>query len=165
MKMDKTKKLALLLLESVGDLYEGGMGTYKGYNRLPKQEIEYIRMRSEYKRLKQLERRKKVKLKKKGDEILFRFTEAGIISVLKTRIINCEIPLMEGEVCIVVFDIPEDIKSVRSALRSLLKQAGFYMIQKSVWEGDKEVVDDFRLLVHILKADEYIRVYRANEVR
>lgn len=165
MKSNKTSKILLSLLKELGNFYEGGMNSYRGYHHLPKQEREFFKDRKEYMRLKALERAKKIKLRKVGDEIMYQFTQDGVIKALKNRIISCEALLPEGEVCIVVFDIPEDIATVRKMLRRLLKKAGFYMIQRSVWEIDKEVVDDLRFLFRLLKVEKYVRVYRALEVR
>ncbi|MFH1766971.1 MAG: CRISPR-associated endonuclease Cas2, partial [Patescibacteria group bacterium] len=84
---------------------------------------------------------------------------------LKSRIITKSKMMPDGDFCLVVFDVPEDIRKVRWAFRRLLKKADFYQVQKSVWESDREVVEELRELVKQLKAEQYIRVYRANGER
>lgn len=108
---------------------------------------------------------KLIKTKKEGDKIYQYLTKKGAISLLKSKIILEEKALPEGEICFVIFDIPEDIKHVRDTFRKLLKDIGFRMTQRSVWEGDLDIVDDLRSLVDIMNAQKYIRVYHALDIR
>lgn len=160
-----SSEMLSILMNGLGEFYATGMSSYKGYNRVPKEVSKYWDEYDIYKKLKELERRKRLKLKKEGNNIMFEFTKNGVVYTLKNMIINNNHELPEGRVCIVVFDIPEDMRAVRSSLRRMLKQSDFYMIQKSVWESNRDVIDDLRALFNVLKVDQYVRVYHALEVR
>ncbi|PIX61923.1 CRISPR-associated endonuclease Cas2 [Candidatus Uhrbacteria bacterium CG10_big_fil_rev_8_21_14_0_10_41_26] len=108
---------------------------------------------------------KLIKTQKEGDKIYQYLTKKGAVSLLKSKIILEKQTLPEGEICFVIFDIPEDIKHVRDTFRKLLKDIGFRMTQRSVWEGDLDIVDDLRSLVDIMNAQKYIRVYHALDIR
>ncbi len=113
----------------------------------------------------QVKQRQLIQTKKQGDKILNNLTKEGVIELLRARIISCDRQLPEGEICMVVFDVPEDIRRVRDSFRSLLKLLDFRMTQKSVWEGDLDVVDDLRVLIDLIGAQKFVRVYRALDVR
>lgn len=159
--LSSTRKKLLELANSLGELYEAGMKTYSVCGTSTKSDKEFFLARYEYQKIKKLEAQKLIKLKKRGDELLFKITNDGNIELLKTKIISSKNELPEGQVCVVMFDIPEDIKSVRVSLRKLLKDAGFYMVHKSVWETRYDVVDDMYDFVETLNTPEYIEVYRA----
>ncbi|MFH1632166.1 MAG: CRISPR-associated endonuclease Cas2 [bacterium] len=145
----------------------------KAYGGIPIQEYrrdaerreETKRRRAEYLRMKRLERQKFIKLKREGDELWYKLTNIGYEEALKLKIVNKKDELPEGEFCVVTFDIPEDIREVRYALRALLKKAGFMMEQKSVWESNVDVVFELQEFVYLLKADKYVTVYRAMKLR
>jgi|GEM_PF-1164278 len=115
--------------------------------------------------LNRLQRKKVIELKKYESEFHIYLTKEGIIQTLKQTIIHSKRQLPEGEICLVVFDIPEDIRSVRQTFRRLLKQAHFIQEQRSVWRGDKEIIYPLQQLVQELRVEKYIHVYRALDAR
>ncbi|MDP2631303.1 MAG: CRISPR-associated endonuclease Cas2 [Candidatus Uhrbacteria bacterium] len=166
-----TKKILLSLADTAGSIFESGMRSYRvrPYLTIPRAEIAHDRRRfeeqGERRKLRELEKQKLIELKFEGNKILYRLTDAGYESALKTEIFTTEAMLPEGEVCIVVFDVPEDIRRVRSSFRELLKKSDFRMIQKSVWEGERDVIFQLRDLIKLIKAEDYILVYRALAIR
>ncbi len=117
------------------------------------------------KQLKRLQKQKLVKIHQKGEQIMTALTQKGAIVGLRAKIKTTQNKLPEGEVCLVVFDVPEDIRHVRLAIRRLLKKIGFIMEQKSVWRGELEIIQDLQDLVRLLHAEEYVHVYRALDAR
>jgi CRISPR-associated endonuclease Cas2 len=113
-----------------------------------------------YQRMKDLERRKVIALKREGQRIIMDLNQDGYVLSLKAKILSCEKELPDYAACLVVFDLPEDMKNLRTEFRSLLKRAGFYMVQRSVWEITKDVICPLEDLVDELKLQQYILVYR-----
>ena len=100
----------------------------------------------------------------RGSKIWLDLTERGEQFVL-AEIIRCKSRLLpKGRVCVVCFDIPESIKEVRQALRKLLREAKLRHIQRSVWEGRRDIVNELRELVRRNSAQDWIRVYVADEL-
>ena len=81
-----------------------------------------------------------VRLTKKGEEYLERI--AGIKNASQKR-------KWDGQWRVVVFDIPERRKNVRDYVRSILRRAGFKLLQGSVWVHPHDCED----LIALLKAD------------
>jgi len=157
-----TKKLLVELAETFGQIYEGGMRTYQWQRvKYPRDVQKMIKKRVIYQRLKSLERQDLIKLKKEGAKISYKITNEGWQSALRAKILSCQKRLPEGELCVVAFDFPENIKGTRLTFRNLLKRAGFRMIQRSVWESDKEIIFELTKFVNIIGAQKYVNVYRA----
>ena len=117
--------------------------------------------RRQYKAIKRIEQQGKWAVRREGRRMILQLTSKGHVDALKKQIIFSDQQLPEWEVCLVVFDVPEPMRSLRAELRRLLRKAGFYPIQRSVWEGEKDVVNELFALVDVLKAEKYIRIYRA----
>lgn len=58
---------------------------------------------------------------------------------------------------VVIFDIPEKLKSSRNALREKLKELGFYELQKSVFVFPWECKDEADFLVEFFQLRKYVR--------
>ncbi|NQV89560.1 MAG: CRISPR-associated endonuclease Cas2 [Parcubacteria group bacterium] len=99
-----------------------------------------------------------LEIQQRGAETTFSLTVAGLLQVLKDRIVLERREMLEDERCFVIFDVPEDIRKTRNTLRHFLKQAGFKQVQQSVWVTDKDVADDMRQLVEELKISDWVRV-------
>jgi len=59
----------------------------------------------------------------------------------------------------VVFDIPEKVKQKRAWLRSVLRELGFRLVQKSVWLGKVKLPADFLADIHRLGLAEHIEIF------
>jgi DNA-binding transcriptional regulator PaaX len=92
-----------------------------------------------------------------------RLTKLGELEFLRIKIFQTG-PLPDGQVCVVVFDIPEKNRTERKLLRSLLKEFDFERIQKSVWfslfDAAEPLVDFFKAT----KVDKWIMVFVAKEI-
>lgn len=65
---------------------------------------------------------------------------------------------------IVVFDIPEDEKKARSALRIKLKDLGFYPMQKSVFVHPYDCKNEIDFVVEIFEIKPYVRFIVAKDI-
>jgi len=58
---------------------------------------------------------------------------------------------------IVIFDIPEKLKSGRDALRKKIKELGFHELQKSVWIYPYECKDEIDFIIEFFDMRKYVR--------
>lgn len=107
-----------------------------------------------------LAKRRFIELRKKGEKIEYRLTSKGRVHALKRQIIDEKVRLPEGQANLLVFDIPEPMRNVRAMLRRLLKEAGFTLLQRSVWHGTTNVIENFRKLIKEVGVEEYVYIYR-----
>ena len=80
--------------------------------------------------------RKLIKIEREGDRIRIFLTEKGLRRKLSYNLNRLQIKKPEkwdGKWRLVMFDIPEDKKAARDALRAKLKDLKFIQFQKSVW--------------------------------
>ena len=64
----------------------------------------------------------------------------------------------------VIFDIPETSRSLRSQLRGFLEKAGFILIQRSVWVTNIDAAKPLSELLANTKADKWVRIFKAREI-
>lgn len=93
-------------------------------------------------------------------KLILRLTNAGREWVLKSKVED------EGDWDgiwrLVIFDIPESHRKVRSVLRSKLKAWGFKFWQKSVWASKKNLTEELRKLVRELGVEQWVMVLESN---
>lgn len=65
---------------------------------------------------------------------------------------------------IVIFDIPEDEKIARNALRLKLKELGFCKLQKSVFVHPYPCLNEIQFIEEIFKVGPYINFIEANKI-
>jgi len=105
-----------------------------------------------------------VEIVDRGDQAEVKLTRDGAILALKDRIRLENLELPDDHKCIIVFDIPEDVQSLRKSLRRFLKKAGFIQEQKSVWSSKKDIGADLCCLVRELDLGKWVKVYIGPEV-
>lgn len=105
--------------------------------------------------LKDLRKRKYIRVGQIGDRQVVQITERGRQRLLKYNLQDIEVPIparWDGMWRIVTYDIPGDKNAAREALRSTLKRLNFYQLQKSVYLYPypcQDVVDFLRELYNI----------------
>lgn len=65
---------------------------------------------------------------------------------------------------VVIFDIPEDEKQARNALRQKLKNLGFYSWQKSVFIHPYDCLNEIEFIVELFQIRPYVRFFEASKV-
>jgi len=103
----------------------------------------------------------------KNDQIFYRLTEKGF-----NRLLNCKYKKSflsinekwDGLWRLVIFDIPEDKKLAREALRWKLKQFNFFPLQKSVFVFPFKCEKEIRSLADFFKIGEYVEIILAKSL-
>ena len=91
-------------------------------------------------------------------KILLRLTALGHEFMDKKRI--SETP---GHYTIVIWDIPENKRTIRNLLRRKLKTWGFVNCQKSVWVSRRSVSGQLRMLIEELVIDRWVVVIESDD--
>lgn len=114
--------------------------------------------------LKRLEQQKLIAVRKRGEDVVITLSAKGKTAALKQHLKNISKKLPRGTYCLVSFDIPEDVQGTRRVLRDFLKyDLGFEKIHKSVWRCNYDIVKELRELIHILKIEDWVKIFRVHE--
>lgn len=108
--------------------------------------------------LRMLMRQKCIETKRIGTTLMVRLTAKGWQQAMRDKIRCTPRERKGGSICIVVFDIPESERHVRNALRHILKECRFTMLQKSVWVTRKDVVSELCALLQGAKLDQWVQI-------
>lgn len=68
---------------------------------------------------------------------------------------------LKGSHLIIIFDIPEKERHLRSHLRLLLKELSFKMVQQSVWSCEYDYKEYLAAEIHDYALDRYVILYEA----
>ena len=110
--------------------------------------------------IRELYQSKLVDFKNEPDgSVLMKLTDKGKIKTLKYRFQDMRInrPTWDKKWRIVVFDIPEKLRSGRDALREKLKDLGFYELQKSVMVFPHDCKNEIEFIVEFFNLRRYAR--------
>lgn len=110
--------------------------------------------------LKELNKLKYIKKKQNYDgSILVSLSEKGKLRILNMRFrrLNTKKEKWDGKWRMVSFDIPEECKKGRNALRYRLRMAGFHEVQESLFLYPYDCEKEIRDLIELLKLQKYVR--------
>jgi DNA-binding transcriptional regulator PaaX len=110
--------------------------------------------------LKELNRLKYIKRKQNYDgSILISLSEKGRLRILNMRFrrLNTKKEKWDGKWRMVAFDIPEECKKGRNALRYRLRMAGFHKIQESLFLYPYDCEKEIRDFIELFKLQKYVR--------
>ena len=113
--------------------------------------------------LRALERYKCIETKRIGEKLMVRLTAKGWQQALRDKIRCAPNARAGGEICIVIFDVPESERRVRNILRYILRECQFTMLQKSVWISKKDVLTELCALLQGAKLERWIRIITGQE--
>ncbi|MDP3727478.1 MAG: hypothetical protein Q8R35_02440 [bacterium] len=68
-------------------------------------------------------------------------------------------PKADGIQRLVIFDIPEAMRTKRQAIRTELVSCDYQQLQKSVWLGEKPLSNDFIELLEALDVKPYVHIF------
>ncbi|MBI4437671.1 hypothetical protein HY631_01835 [Candidatus Uhrbacteria bacterium] len=114
-------------------------------------------------RTKYLRRKKLIKTKRTEVGLFYELTQEGRVELFE-RLVKQRRKLPEGEVCLVMYDVPIEGNLGRDALRYFLKRVGFRQAQKSVWQTDRDVVSEVQKFVRSAKIQKWVDVYLAKKM-
>jgi len=159
--MSPTKQKILLLL--LGGLAFGYSYTPQRQWRVLKQiSYEWKRINKEKlrKEINQLYQTRLIRRKENSDgSITMELTERGRMKALIYRFdkMNIKPEKWDKKWRLVVFDIPEKLKSGRDSLRKKIKELGFYELQKSVWIYPYECENEIDFIIEFFNLRKYVR--------
>ncbi|TAL51317.1 hypothetical protein EPN81_00165 [Patescibacteria group bacterium] len=131
---------------------------FEGEHKLA--EEHYQQEQAFRRRLKYFRRKKFIKTKKTEKKLLFELTDRGREELLK-RLVQERPKLQHDQVCLVLYDIPVAAGSGRDGLRYFLKRIGFKHVQQSVWQTDKDVIEEVLAFVRSANVEKWVQVYLA----
>ncbi|MEK7104321.1 MAG: hypothetical protein AAB842_02890 [Patescibacteria group bacterium] len=115
-----------------------------------------------------LKRSRLVIFKEKDGKFSVEMTEKGK-RVLKeidiSELKNKKPARWDGLWRIVIFDIPENKKYGRKALRNKMKEVGFYQLQKSVWVFPYKCEKEVGLLVEVFDINSFVNLITASKIK
>lgn len=118
-------------------------------------------LRREYFRLRNLAKRQYITMRKRGQKLELTLTERGE-QLLAGMSLDEGLP--DGQMCVVVFDIPEAARKARDVFRYFLRQVGFTCVQLSVWKTEKNVLDETRHVIRELEIEDWVQVFVGKNV-
>lgn len=161
-RLGKTQQKILLLL--LGGLALGLSGSPRQYFRIIKcigEDWKEIERQSLRKAIRSLYLSKLIKEKQNKDgTITLVLTENGKDKALTFDLDNMKIkkpPKWDKKWRIVLFDIPENRKKIRDALRYHIKKLGFYEFQKSVFVHPYDCKDEIDYIIEFYDIRKFVR--------
>ena len=107
-----------------------------------------------------LKKEKLIKGKKNYEgSILFSLTEKGMLRAINYRFrrLGDKREKWDGKWRMVFFNVPENHRKGRDALRYRLKMAGFYKLQESIFIFPYECEREIRDFIKLFKMEKYVR--------
>ena len=124
------------------------------------QEWKKINQENLKKEIRNLYRSKLIEVKENVDGgLTYILTDKGKVKALTYRFQEMKIKKnqWDNKWRVVIFDIPEKLKTSRNALREKLKELGFYELQKSVFVFPYECKDEIDFIVEFFNLRKYVR--------
>jgi len=115
--------------------------------------------------IRDLNKQKFIKKKENYDgSVLISLTEKGILRALNIifRRLEKRREKWDGKWRIFAFDIPEECRKGRNALRYRFRSAGFYELQKSIFVYPYDCKKEVMELVSLFKLEKYVRFVLAD---
>lgn len=104
-----------------------------------------------------LTRSKLIEPKLVSGRSLIRLTSRGWKKIIVSQIKQTGVSAV-GQWCFVSFDIPEQQRRLRQTFRSLLRECGFTLIQKSLWGSRRDVAELLRKVIVELQIENWVTV-------
>ncbi|MEK7620066.1 MAG: hypothetical protein AAB413_02395 [Patescibacteria group bacterium] len=133
---------------------------YEGEHKLAEERYQEHRKFTE--RARYLQRKKLIHVKKTEAGLLYELSDEGRVELMK-RLIRERPKLPGSQVCLVVYDVPNEGNLGRDALRYFLKRCGFKQVQRSVWSTDRDVVKEVIGFIRSTKITKWVEVYLARK--
>ena len=149
-----------------------------GFSRSPKQHFQIIKnISNEWKEIENRALKRGIrslyesklinKKQNKNGSITITLTQEGKKKILTFQIDEIEIKRpqkWDKKWRVVLFDIPENRKKIREALRFHLKKLGFYEFQKSVFVHPYNCQDEIDYIIEFYDIRKFVRFIVANSV-
>ena len=169
-----SKRILIAIANHVADSLRNGaeFAPHHGVNRfifgdtISFKDEERFREQQQVKRaIYELRKRKFITAKRQGEKLMYTLTAKGsnelFLAKIQSRIKNKN----NQKFCVISYDIPVAANDVRWALKRFLRLAGFEKLQRSVWYTDQDIFDDTQMYIKNLKAENWIRVIKASDIK
>lgn len=106
-------------------------------------------------------------IKESDDKLTIRITHKGRQKLIKYSIDEIEIKKpakWDKKWRMVIFDIPNNYKTARDALRKKLKELGFYQLQKSVWVCSYPCFEEVLFIAKFFSVERFIELLVVEEM-
>ncbi|MDO8486902.1 MAG: CRISPR-associated endonuclease Cas2 [Candidatus Curtissbacteria bacterium] len=116
---------------------------------------------STYKTIKRLKDKGYLLTKREERKIIVELTQDGRNYISLAKLL--EDSPWDGKWRIVIFDVPEDHRKLRNALRYRLKEWQFQQLQKSVWISKKDIVKELKSFIKEVGVENWVKIFVASE--
>lgn len=93
--------------------------------------------------------------------VIYKLTDKGIGKSVGS---NLEKKDWDGKWRIIIFDIPEQNRRIRKALRSRLKMWEFEMWQRSVWATKKDIARELNLFIKEVGIEDWVVIIESEKI-
>lgn len=119
--------------------------------------------------IKRLEKQEMISIKDNDGKISIEITEKGKRRLLEYDFENIELKVKrrdsrDSKWRLIIFDIPENLKSAREIFRRKLLQLGFIRLQDSVFASAYPCKKEIDFLCHFLEISDYVTLVSLNEI-
>lgn len=163
-----SQKILLLLLGGLALGLSGSPIAYFSIIKAIGKEWEKINNRALHKAIKHLYKNKLIDAKDNTDHTTaITLTDNGNIKALTYQIDEVRVLKMrkwDKKWRVILFDIPEKQKKSRNALARILKNAGFYQFQKSVFVHPFECKNEMDFVIEFFSLRPYVRIIIAEHI-
>lgn len=139
-----------------------GRKLFSNINKILKSYDKKKRRQKFYRSLCYLQAKKFISLKELNNgkfEIKITSAGQGFIGIADLNNFQIEKPKKwDGKYRLIIFDIPRSKHQARIAFLRKLKEAGFLMIQKSVWVHPYDCINEIIFLRRILEIESYVKI-------
>lgn len=111
-----------------------------------------------------LKRKGYIKIKIVKDKKAIMLTKGGINMALRAGFRLDKKKRDDGKWTMLIFDVPEKHRNLRSLLRSVLSNLGYKILQKSVWVSPYDVSDKTEEYLSLYNLDSYVKMFLIEEL-
>jgi len=163
-RSDIKKKIILLLMGSVALGLTTSPRAQRRIFRALKRDWKFIGKQKLYRNVKELEKQKMIHYRNKGEWWNIELTKKGKKHAKKLGFNKLKIAKpkrWDGKWRMIIFDIPENKKIVREALRKKIQELGFQELQKSVFIYPYPCNKEIEIVVKFFKAEKFVKQFIA----
>ncbi len=165
----QTQQFLLDIIDAVGfgidRFYDAKFGPRHEIGRLSsKAWTKLITDKKKKRALKEMRRKKWIRDRKQGEDVVIQLNHAAIVAALKSRIAHETLLLPDGKCFLVLFDFPNGANKARASWRYFLYKTGFEKVQLSSFATNKDVIKPISALIHVLGIKPWIKVFICEEI-
>ncbi len=161
------KKIILLLMAGIALGLSTSPRAQRRVFYVLKRDWKFINKKKLYRNIKELENLNMVRYRNRGEWWNIELTEKGKKYAKKLNFNKLEIvkpKRWDKKWRVVIFDVPEDKKIIREALRKKIQKLGLRELQKSVFIYPYPCDKEIGVVVKFFKAEKFVKQFIATEL-